>query len=75
MCIGMPAKIISIDESNADVDIMGLKSRINIELIEKLKVGDYVLVHGGCGISKINLQYFEELNNIFSSMLEEEKNG
>lgn len=72
MCLAIPAQIIDIDNYSATIDIMGLKSKINIQLIEELKEGDYVLVHAGCAIQKIDRHYFQELQDIFQSILSNE---
>ena len=73
MCLAIPAKVRDIDSYSEIIDIMGLESRINIQLIEELKVGDYVLVHAGCAIQKIDKDYFEELQSIFQSILNSEE--
>ena len=73
MCLAVPAQILDVDNYSAIIDIMGLESKINIQLIEELKVGDYVLVHAGCAIQKIDRDYFEELQKIFQSILDSEE--
>ncbi len=73
MCLAIPAQVRDIDNYSAIIDIMGLESRINIQLIEELKVGDYVLVHAGCAIQKIDKDYFEELQEIFQSIINSEE--
>ncbi|WP_271812383.1 HypC/HybG/HupF family hydrogenase formation chaperone [Clostridium beijerinckii] len=73
MCLAIPAQVRDIDNYSAIIDIMGLESRINIQLIKELKVGDYVLVHAGCAIQKIDKNYFEELQSIFQSILNNEE--
>lgn len=73
MCLAIPAQVRNIDNYSAIMDIMGLESTINIQLIEELKVGDYVLVHAGCAIQKIDKDYFEELQRIFQSILDSEE--
>jgi hydrogenase expression/formation protein HypC len=73
MCLAMPAQIKDIDNYSATIDIMGLESKINIQLIEELKEGDYVLVHAGCAIQKIDKHYFQELEDIFQSILNNEE--
>jgi hydrogenase expression/formation protein HypC len=76
MCLAIPAKIVDIKEYSAKVDIMGVESEVNIQLIEDARAGDYVLVHAGCAIQKIDTEYFEYLQEIFQSMLEEaQKDG
>ena len=70
MCLAIPAKILTLDKYNAKIDIMGVESKVNIELIEDPKIGDYILVHAGFAIQRIDTEYFEELQKIFNSMLE-----
>lgn len=50
MCLGLPAKVLSIEGNNSTVEMMGVTSTISIELLENVKVGDFVLVHAGCAI-------------------------
>jgi hydrogenase expression/formation protein HypC len=75
MCLAIPARIVEIKEYCAKVDIMGVESEVNIQLIEDAKAGEYVLVHAGCAIQKIDTDYFEYLQEIFQSMLEETQKG
>lgn len=75
MCLAVPAQIRDIDNYSATIDIMGLESKINVQLIEEPKVGDYVLIHAGCAIQKIDKYYFEELQKIFQSLLNSEEKG
>jgi hydrogenase expression/formation protein HypC len=71
MCLAIPAKILDFKESTAKIDIMGVESNVNIQLIESPNIGDYVLIHAGCAIQKIDAQYFNELQQIFKSILKE----
>ena len=73
MCLAVPAQILDVDNYSAIIDIMGLESKVNVQLIEDLKVGEYVLVHAGCAIQKIDKDYFEELQKIFQSILDSEE--
>lgn len=55
MCLAVPSKIISIDNILATVDIMGARRDVSIILVpEEVAVGDYVLVHAGFAIKKID---------------------
>lgn len=46
-------KVISIERESAIADIGGVTQEISIELLDKVKVGDYVIVHTGFAISKV----------------------
>ncbi len=79
MCLAVPSKIIEIDGSMATVDVMGLRKQISLMLLpEEPKIGDYVLVHAGFAINRMEpaeaqeaLKIFEK---IFKDMEEQEKN-
>lgn len=53
---------------------MGVESEINIQIIEEPKVRDYVLIHAGCAIKKIDIEYFKELTEMLELLLEVEGN-
>jgi hydrogenase expression/formation protein HypC len=55
MCLATAGKILKIVDSNtAEVDFGGITSEIKIMLLDKLKTGDYVLVHAGFAINKLS---------------------
>ena len=70
MCLAIPAQIISVEEYSAKVDIMGVESMVNIQLIEDPKAGEYILVHAGCAIQSIDAEYFGYLQEVFQEMIE-----
>ncbi len=47
MCLGIPAKIVSITGDFAQVSIQGARIEVGIQLLDSVSVGDYVLVHTG----------------------------
>jgi hydrogenase expression/formation protein HypC len=59
MCLALPAKIVSFPENEpsiAVVDVLSVERRVNIELLrgEQLRIGDWVLLHVGFAMAKIN---------------------
>ena len=59
MCLGIPGEIVELDDANphlAKVEITGVRRNINIGLLEDehLVVGDWVLIHVGFAMSKID---------------------
>lgn len=54
MCLGVPAKVIETRDITAIVDFGGVRREVSILLEPDVKVGDYVIVHAGAIISKIN---------------------
>jgi hydrogenase expression/formation protein HypC len=55
MCLGIPAKVVQVDHSGqGKVDYLGTKVKTNFALLEDVKKGDWVIVHAGFAISKLD---------------------
>ena len=55
MCLAIPMKIMSIKEGFAEVEAGRLRRIINIQLLlPSIRVGDYVIVHAGFAIQKLD---------------------
>ncbi len=69
MCVAIPVKIIEkLNDKMALTEFGGTKKEVSIELLDDVNVGDYVIIHVGYALSKINeeeaiqiLHLFEEL--------------
>jgi len=60
MCIAVPMKVIEINEDMGVVEGNGVKREVGIMLLENLRIDDWVLIHAGFAISKINQEEAEE---------------
>ena len=63
MCLAIPGKIVEmVDEENriAKVEIGGVRRGVNVGMLDDVKIGDYVLVHVGFAMSKVDEQQAEE---------------
>jgi hydrogenase nickel incorporation protein HypA/HybF len=59
MCLAVPAKVISIDNDMATIDVYGARKDVSIILLsEEPVIGDYVLVHAGFAIQSIKADVF-----------------
>lgn len=70
MCIAIPARVEEIRDGEAIVNYGGVKVNVNIMFIDDPKIGDYVLVHAGCAIQKIDENYAKETLEIFKELSE-----
>ena len=61
MCVGLPAKVMTMKDGMAVVDASGAKREVSAELIENLEPGDYVMVHAGIAIAKEDEDEAEDL--------------
>lgn len=69
MCVGLPAKIVTMKEGMAVVDASGARREISTELLENVEPGDYVMVHAGIAIAKIQEDEEEEADEILEELL------
>lgn len=71
MCLAIPAKVEKLADANlADVNIMGAKRTISVDLTPSVKVGDYVLVHAGFSIEVIDEDNAEKTLDVIKEMPE-----
>ena len=73
MCLAVPGKIISIDEKidsprMASVSFSGVLKSVCIDWLPDSKVGDYVMVHVGFALSKVDEYEAEESLRIINEM-------
>lgn len=54
MCLAVPMKIVEITGDEGFVELSGLKRKANFSLIKNPKVGEYVLLHAGFAIERVN---------------------
>jgi hydrogenase expression/formation protein HypC len=74
MCLAVPSKIIRVKNSTATIDVYGAQRDINLLLLEdEVNIGDYVLVHAGFAIQKIQKDIAEETLGLFKKLFELEK--
>ena len=54
MCLAIPSKIIAINDQMGVIDVAGVKREASLLLLEEPRVGDWVIVHAGFAIQKID---------------------
>jgi hydrogenase expression/formation protein HypC len=62
MCLGIPSKIVSVDEihQTGQADHLGTRVMVNLALLDEARVGEWVIIHAGFAISKLNDQEAKE---------------
>lgn len=56
MCLGIPMKLVERSEREGLGEVSGVKRKISLLLVPEAKIGDYILVHAGCGMQIIDEQ-------------------
>ena len=75
MCLAIPGKIVEIvDEANhiAKVDVGGVRRNVSLALLDDARLGDYVLIHVGFAMSKIDEREAEETLRVLKEIGEYE---
>ena len=72
MCIAVPVEVVAIRGQEAVVNLEAVTKQINIDLVPEVEVGDYVLLHSGCAIKKVDQTAAEETLQVFRAWAEEE---
>ncbi len=69
MCLAVPARVTTINGEEAVLDYGGVTRKANISMLSDVNVGDYVLVHVGYAISKMDEEEALETLKLWDEML------
>ncbi len=76
MCLAIPSKIVQIDDLKAVVDVYGARREINLMLLnDEVGLGDYVLVHAGFALQKVEQESAHEALKVIGSLIEEARDS
>ena len=67
MCVGLSAKVLTVDKDTMIVDAGGAKRKVSAALLNDLRPGDFVMVHAGAAISKITDDDSDESENVWET--------
>ncbi|KPL22472.1 MAG: hypothetical protein AMJ93_07065 [Anaerolineae bacterium SM23_84] len=68
MCLAVPARVLSIQGHEAEVDLSGVRRVISVVLTPEVGVGDYVLIHSGFAINVLDQEEAEETLKLFREL-------
>lgn len=54
MCLAIPMKVIEAEGPFGKVEVEGIRRKVSFQLLPDVEVGDYVLIHAGFAIERIN---------------------
>jgi hydrogenase expression/formation protein HypC len=74
MCLAVPSEIVSINDLVATIDVSGARRDISLMLLpEEVKVGDFVIVHAGFALQKIDREAGQEALRLIRELVESEE--
>jgi len=59
MCLAVPALVVAMDGEMATVDLDGVRKAISLALVDGVAVGDYVIVHVGFALQRLDVEEAE----------------
>ena len=69
MCLAIPAQVVELrPDDNALVDLAGVRKEISLALVEGVAVGDYVVVHVGYALNKLDPDEAEKTLKLFAEL-------
>lgn len=68
MCLAIPARVVEVlNESEGTIDLGGVRKRISFELLTDVAPGDYVIVHVGYALTRLDPAEAERTLALFAS--------
>lgn len=69
MCLAMPARVIEIGANDvAVIELDGVRKEISLALVDEVAVGDYVIVHVGFALQKLDTEEAEKTLALFAEL-------
>lgn len=65
MCLGVPAKVLEMNDQMALVDVGGAKREVSLMLLDGIRAGDWVILHAGFAIEKLDPEEAEKTLALF----------
>lgn len=71
MCVAVPLEVVEIRDNLAKVSIGNTVRAVYLDLMDEVKVGDFVLVHAGFAIEKLDKEEAEKTLSLFKELADE----
>ena len=69
MCLAFPAKVVELfDDEQAVIDLGGVRKTISVALLEEVELGDYVIVHVGYALNRLDPEEARKTLELFAEM-------
>ena len=69
MCLAVPAKVVTVDKDlMAVVELAGVARQVALDLVPETQVGDYVIVHVGFAIQRLDEAEAQETLSLFEQL-------
>ena len=73
MCVAYPMKVTALANDRATVSMGTTETDVSVDLVEDIKLGDYVIVHAGYAIQKLSVEEAHETIRLLDEMVAHER--
>jgi hydrogenase expression/formation protein HypC len=71
MCLAIPMRLIEIDGTIAVAEVDGVTRQVRLDLLPEAVLGDYVLIHAGLAIARVDAEHAEETLSFIRNLVDE----
>ncbi len=68
MCLAIPMRIIEMDGVAAVAEVDGVTRKVRLDLLPEASLGDYVLIHAGLAIARVDAAQAEETLSLLRTL-------
>ena len=69
MCLAVPVRVVALlEEQWVEVEVGGVRSRVSTAIVEGVAAGDYVIVHAGFAIARLDVEEAEKTLALFDEL-------
>lgn len=73
MCVAYPMKVTALADDRATVSMGTTETEVSMDLVEDIKLGDYVIVHAGFAIQKLSIEEAQETIRLLDELVAHER--
>jgi hydrogenase expression/formation protein HypC len=71
MCLAIPMRLVEIDGAIAVAEVDGVTRQVRLDLLPEAVLGDYVLIHAGLAIARVDAEQAEETLSVLRNLADE----
>jgi hydrogenase expression/formation protein HypC len=71
MCLAIPMRLIEIDGAAGVAEVDGVTRQVRLDLLPDVVLGDYILIHAGLAIARVDPEYAQETLSLLRELADE----
>jgi hydrogenase expression/formation protein HypC len=69
VCLAIPVRVVALlDDQWAEIEVGGIRSRVSIALVDFVALGDYLIVHAGYAITRLDVEEADKSLALFEEI-------